>query len=141
MMERYTLPKSARLHHKSLIDPMFEQGEKAVAFPLRLSWRKLSEEELEKSFRNGVPEGIAGVQMMVTVPKRKLHHAVDRVRMRRRIKECYRLLRPRLKEAVEARQDIRTLSLGFIYLSDRIMSSKKVEPAMRKLLDQVCENL
>ena len=71
---------------------------------------------------------------MVTVPKRKLRHAVDRVLMRRRIREAYRLHRLALKERLEADPQLRTLSMSIIYIADRTLPYPKVEKALLTLL-------
>ena len=88
---RLTLRKAEKLRHKSLVENLFKEGFSVYEFPLRMQVRALSEDELESSFRNGAPDGIAPLQMLVTVPKKKRRHAVDRVLMRRRIREAYRL--------------------------------------------------
>ena len=113
---RFTLPKSARLHHQSLIDRLFLQRNNLYDYPLRLSWRALSDQELADNFRSYVPQGIGPVQIMVSVPKKKRRHAVDRVRLRRLVREAFRLQCHPLKKMVENSPDIRTLSIAFIYL-------------------------
>ena len=90
--------------------------------------------ELDGRFRNGAPRGIDTLQVMVTVPKRKLRHAVDRVLMRRRIREAYRLHRLALKERLEADPQLRTLSMSIIYIADRTLPYPKVEKALLTLL-------
>ena len=139
--QRLTLRKSHKLRHKSLIDALFEHGERLNAYPLRLCWRALGEGELNAGFRNGTPDRIAPDQILVSIPKRKLRHAVDRVRMRRVVREAYRLNAPILREALARRKDIRTVSLGFVYLSDSHFEYAKIESRMKKLLTNLYELL
>ena len=53
---------------------------------------------------------------MITVPKKKRRHAVDRVLMRRRIREAFRLQWHTLKELIQSDPDIRTISLAIVYM-------------------------
>ncbi|MDE6558429.1 MAG: ribonuclease P protein component, partial [Muribaculaceae bacterium] len=116
--ERFTFPKSEKLRHKILVDSLFRSGGSLFDYPLKLQYRALTEQELEDSFRIGVPDKIAPLQLMITVPKKKRRHAVDRVLMRRRIREAYRLHRRPLRRLIEDTPEIRTLSLALIYIAD-----------------------
>ncbi|MBD5265169.1 MAG: hypothetical protein HDS48_06575 [Bacteroides sp.] len=131
---RLTLRKGEKLRHRSLIDPLFRTGNTIYEYPLRLTWRMLGREELESTFRDHVPERIGSLQMLVTVPKKKRRHAVDRVLMRRRIREAYRLNRLPLKKLVEQNEDSRTLGMAFIYLHDANLPYSTIENKMKQLL-------
>lgn len=138
---RYTLGKDEKLRHKSLVDGVFKSGETVYDYPLRLTYRILSTEDLESNFRNTVPDGIGSLQMLITVPKKKLRHAVDRVRMRRLIRETYRLNRPALKEAVAGSPKVRTLSMAFIYLQGEKTDYAVIEKKMKRLLEELKERI
>lgn len=139
--KRLTLRKDEKLRHKSLIDPLFKEGHTLYDFPLRLSWRVVSPEQLADSFRNAPPDNIGPVQMLVTVPKKKRRHAVDRVLMRRRIREAYRINRLSLKHLVEADQTIRSLGIAIIYLSDKNLHYSTIETKMKNLLLKIEKTL
>lgn len=135
---RLTFPKSERLHHRSLIERVFSKSDGSIYdYPLRLSWRIISEEELKNNFRSHVPEGIAPVQMMVSVPKKRLRHAVDRVRMRRIIREAYRLQHHQLRTMIEDTEGIRTLSLAFVYIAAEHVEYSRIERKMRRILSKL----
>lgn len=136
-----TLRKSHKLRHKSLIDPLFAQGERLAAFPLRLCWRPLDAASLEKNFRGDVPDRIARDQILISVPKKKLRHAVDRVRMRRVVREAYRLNSQPLREAIARHPEIRTLSLGFVFLADSRWDYAKIEKRMKRLMADLIARL
>lgn len=129
--------KEEKLRLKNLVEPLFRDGEGYYDFPLRLVWRVLDKEQLENKFRNGVPQGIAPVQMMVTVPKKKRRRAVDRVKMRRRIREAYRLNRLWLKDLMNEYNPDGTLSLGFVYISQENEDYALVERKMKRLLQKI----
>lgn len=136
-------PKSERLHHKSLVDSVFRNGSSFYEYPLRLTWGIVPESEMQSMFRDSVPQGIGKVQIMVTIPKKKLRHAVDRVRMRRLVKEAYRLQRYSLVGLVEGMPEIGTLSMSIIYLHDKKSDysriSRKLGILLRKLEKQLSD--
>lgn len=131
--------KEERLRLKNLIEPLFREGEGFYEYPLRLVWRMLDKNQLSAHFKNGVPAGIDPIQMMITVPKKKRRHAVDRVKMRRRIREAYRLNRLELKELASEVNPEGTLSLGFVYISQENEDYALVERKMKRLLHKVAK--
>lgn len=104
----FRLPKSERLCSTAAIDALFASGKGALAYPLRML---------------AAPAGAPKSRFVIVVPKKRLRHAVDRVLMRRRIREAYRLNRP-----AEARD------LAFIYVADTTIDYHRVEAAMKRLL-------
>lgn len=139
--ERNTFPKSERLRHRSLVEALFREGESLYEYPLRLVWRALSEEQLKSNFRDHLPDRIAPLQMMVTVPKKKRRHAVDRVRMRRLVREAYRLNRRPLRRLVEENPALRTLSVSIIYIATENLPCMTVEKRLCKLLARLGERI
>lgn len=138
---RYKLGKECRLRLKSLADGLFEKGESIYDFPLRMSYRILTREELDATFRKLKPEGIGKIQMLVTVPKKKRRHAVDRVLLRRRIREAYRINRHILTEALADRKDIGTLSVAFIYIHGENCDYHLIEKKMVRMLTKLRDRL
>lgn len=140
-IEHFTFPKSERLRHKVLVDSLFAKGKSVYEYPLRLVYRSLTEDELKEAFKIAVPEGIAPLQVLITVPKKKRRHAVDRVLMRRRIREAWRLQRRALRDAIEKNENLRTISVALIYLSNENIPSaeisKKIDTLIKKLMKQV----
>lgn len=134
---RYTLRKDEKLRHKRLVEDLFAEGNTLYEFPLRLTWRLIDTEALANSFRAEIPQKVGNIQMLVTVPKKKRRHAVDRVLMRRRIREAYRLNRLPLKAALENIDNVGTLSLAFIYISDRNLPYSLIESKMKRLLSRL----
>ena len=92
-----------------------------MAYPLRVVWR-----------RNETRKG-STAQFLITVPKKRLHNAVDRVLMRRRIRESYRLNRQYL-EAMSTEQPV---DMAFIYVADSVKPYSRVEGAMIKALKNI----
>lgn len=138
---RLTLRKDEKLRHKRLVQDLFAKGESLYEFPLRLTWRLLDDETLKGSFRAELPPRLGNIQMLITVPKKKRRHAVDRVLMRRRIREAYRLQRLPLKGKLSEMAGVGTLSLAFVYLADTNIPYSTIEQKMIRLLRKVCNKL
>lgn len=123
-MPDFRLPKPARLCSQTAIDRLFAQRDTkgALAYPLRAVWAK----NLDR-YRGDA------VQFLPSVPKKRLKHAVDRVAMRRRIREAYRLNRADFfPETLDAPVDIL-----FVYVGNTLEPYHKVDAAMKKLLRRI----
>lgn len=134
------LPKSERLRHRSLVNHLFAEGEAIYVYPLRMVYTLLDEQQMSTLFRSDYSEKIDDLQFMITVPKKKQRRAVDRVLMRRRIREAYRLNRLSLRKMVDSMSG-KYLSLAFIYQSDKIYEYHDLEERMKKLLHKLEERL
>lgn len=116
-----TLPKTERIHHKKLIDSLFGGGKSRsmTAFPLRLVYMPMEESDDN--------------QMLVSVPKRCLHRANKRNRVKRQVREAYRLNKGLISS--------KPLALAFIWLDSKLWSSNEVTQCMVSLLKRVEEKL
>ncbi|MCM1449894.1 MAG: ribonuclease P protein component [Clostridiales bacterium] len=123
-MRTYRLPKRCKLCAKTAVEKLFERDAEGVsgciAYPLRAVWRVDNER----------PRGDM-MQFMVTVPKKKLRHAVDRVTMRRRVREAYRLNRHSCDVLTEQHD------VAFVYLANSLMPYSVIEKSMIKILDKI----
>lgn len=95
-----------------------------LAYPLRAVWRQNDGRYCD-----------APMQFLISVPKKRLHHAVDRVMMRRRIREAYRLNHHNYTLPNDAKIDV-----AFIYIANSLTPYKSIEKAMRKILKNISEN-
>lgn len=138
---RFTLRKPEKLRHKNLVDPLFREGKSSYCYPLRMVWRQLSDDELTAAFRNGLPREIGPVQMMITIPKKKRRRAVDRVLMRRRIREAYRLSRLPMVETAKASPSGGTVSVSFIYMATENIPYAKIDRSMKILLSRLSSEI
>lgn len=96
----------------------------ALCYPLRMV------------FGENVHRGGGPVQFLISVPKKRLRHAVDRVAMRRRIREAYRLERGDIAVAESASAGPR-VDVAFIYVADKKVDSRRIRSAMRRLLSHL----
>ena len=100
-----------------------------VAFPLRVVWMEKERDENE-----------ASVQILVSVSKRHFKRAVKRNRVKRQIREAYRLAKHSLYDKVEA-QPHRAIILAFIWLAEEPYASKQVAERVQLLLRRVEEKI
>ena len=139
--ERFTLRKSSKLRHRTLVQDLFKKGKSVYSGPLRVTFRALTDEELKGAFREAVPDLMGPVQFMITVPKKKRRHAVDRVLMRRRIREAFRLQWHTLKERIQTDPAIRTLSLAIVYMEAENAEMDIISAAVGSALSKVRKKL
>lgn len=130
-----------RLRLRTLVEQLFANGKSLYEWPLRVVYRPLDDASLSAMFKGHVPAGTGRLQMLITVPKKKRRHAVDRVLMRRRIREAWRLNRQPLRAATDRLENIRTLSAAFIYIADKNVDYAKVERSMKSLIGKLEQKL
>ena len=117
--------KPERLNKKKIIEKMFAGGSRSFSiFPLRVVW--LPVEELD-----------APVSILVSVSKRRFKRAVKRNRVKRQIREAYRLNKTCLLTPLAEKG--RRLAIAFIYLSDELMDSALIEEKMKIALVRIAE--
>lgn len=121
-MPALILQRRQRLRGTTTLDALFTAKDgsdgigKALAYPLRAVWRQCDDTKADIAF-------------MVNIPKRRLRHGVDRVQMRRRVREAMRLSMPRPDRA-----DERHIQLALIYVADSVLPYKRVLGAVRRIL-------
>lgn len=133
--------KRERLRHRNAVTRLFEEGKSEYAYPLRMFWLILTREQVRAMFHGSVPADLDPLQMMITVPKKKFKHAVDRVWLRRRIREAYRLNRLPLRDKIHAANrgdddSDRFMQLAFIYVGGERREYASIEKKMMKLLEK-----
>lgn len=128
---RNTLKKSERLYSKVAIDRLFlGESWSVAAFPIRAVFRLDDFFETDKE---------AQAAIMISVPKRHLHHAVDRNRVKRQIREFYRKNKTFLWQAIENKN--KKLSIAFIWLDGKLWSSSDVEKKLSVLFHRMEEKI
>ena len=131
MAALYTLGSQERIKSTKLIDTLFSGGnsQSIVAYPLRVVYMK------------GVREAdTPQTQIMVSVSKRHFKRAVKLNRVKRQIREAYRLNKNLLSEKLIQQPDM-TLYLAWIWQADELFPSSVVEERMKILLHRLAEKL
>lgn len=121
---RNTFKKSERLCSRILMDCLFQGDNRtATAYPLRAVFLSVEEEQQK------------GVSILISVPKKRFHDAIDRNRVKRQIREAYRKNKHALAEQVA--QSGKGLLVALIYVSAEIETTEQIEKRMIRLLDKI----
>ncbi len=114
---------------QKLIESLFggEGSLSMVTFPLRAVYMKRERKEHESP-----------VQMLISVPKKRFKHAVDRNHIKRQVRETFRQHKEMLYQALSPSEQ---LLIAWIWLSDERQSSQLVEHRMVSLMHRVAEKL
>jgi ribonuclease P protein component len=124
MSENFFFPKSEKLCSDKLIDKLFTEGNREIgSFPVRLVYLQVSTEE------------ISGINILVSVSKRHFKRAVKRNRVKRQLREYYRLNNQKLKSILATNNQ--GLLLALIYTDGKLWSTEK----LNKRLDSAFEKL
>lgn len=115
---QFTYNKQEKLKSKKLIKQLFEEGEKTSVFPIMLLYLQVEHES------NYI------IQAGVTVSKRNFNKAVDRNRIKRLLRETYRLNKPFLYEKLEKKY-----IFMFIYLGKKELKYQLLNEKMKTILE------
>lgn len=134
----YSLPQSERINSKKQIDRLFRGGglKAMTAAPLRMVYMADTCQADSPSANAHQPMA----QMMVSVPKRYFKRAVKRNYVKRQVREAYRLNKHILASHLAQTGD-KTVSLCFIWTSDRLLPTAEVMKRMANLLTRLVEKL
>ncbi len=119
------LSKNERIVSRKLIEQLFTGGQShsLTAFPVRIVYQQTSN-----------PHS----QILISVPKRRFKHAVDRNRVKRQLREAYRKNKQLLSSQLAEGQAV---ALAFVWLSDHHLPTAQVEHRVVSLLKQICERI
>ncbi len=120
---RYTFKKEEKLKSGKLIDSLFESGERIKSFPLQLVY-------LETPHTGSFP-----VQVAFSVPKRNFKRAVDRNKLKRLLREAYRLHKYDLNIFQETEHTKKYIFM-FIYIGKETLSYDEITQAMLHIFSQ-----
>lgn len=120
-MKEFGLYKKQKLCSARATEILFAQGGadfSRLCYPLRAIARN-----------NPGRRSDAPVAFLISVPKKRLRHAVDRVRMRRLVREAFRLNHRSYPMPEGIRAD-----LAFVYVADCLLPYSAVESAVKRIL-------
>lgn len=125
---RYTFKKNERLCSRILMDRLFQGENSSVsAYPIRAVFLPVGQEVQR------------GVSVLVSVPKKRFHDAVDRNHVKRQLREAYRKHKHALIEQMAERGQ--GLLIAFVYVSPQIEPTDYIERRMQRLLDKIGNTL
>lgn len=125
------LYKFEKLCSKTAMELLFAKGKREMCYPIMTAWRLAP-------MLKGIDDPAA--RFVISVPKKRLRHAVDRVQMRRRIREAYRLSRHILAPIYEG-ENPQVPEIAFVFVANHLKDYASVKRAMEKHLNKIVENV
>ena len=127
MNKTNSFPKAEHLCGEKRIARLYTQGEAFMAFPFRVVFRIEQKKDL------------ATASVMVSVPKKRFKRAVKRNRLKRLLREAYRLNKHALIDLLDEKK--LQVHVAFNYVSDEeldfVTVEKKMKAALQKLMDKI----
>ena len=117
-----TLPKKERLNSKIKIEKLFKSKNSFVQNDFKVYWDVLPSED-------------TNISVLISVPKKNVHLATNRNKIKRIIRECYRINKNIL---IENKQD---LTIAIVYLSSEIPEFKLLEEKIKLVLQRLNQEL
>ena len=121
----YKLHKEEKLCSRNAINNLFDEGKSLMAFPLRAAYRLR-------------PSGQQPVRFLISIPKKRIHKAVERVLLRRRTRESYRLNRNQLLVPALQQADC-GVDIAFVYLDKTPAPYQVIDEKMISLLERIAK--
>lgn len=123
----FSFSKSERLKSKKLIEATFSVGQKFKAWPL-----------MAKSMEAELPDDVR-CRTLVSVSKRAFKRAVDRNRIKRLMREAWRLHKHTAYAALQKHEKQRALVL--IYVGKELPTFEGIQASMQTLIAKMIEAL
>lgn len=116
---KLSFPKKEKLKNKQLFEKLFSEGKSVSSYPIKLVYLKTE-----------LPFDVS-IQAGVSVPKKNFKSAVKRNRIKRLIRESYRL-----NKALVFNNSEGTFAFLFLYLGKDIPQYNQVETHMKLVLEK-----
>jgi ribonuclease P protein component len=123
MGQTYIFKKQEKLCGEIAVTELFQRGASFISYPVRVVWTADPAKEAPS------------MKVMMSVPKKKLKHAVDRNRVKRLLREAYRLNKDALIRQVVA-QNL-NVRMVMVWLPDEVLDFDKVQRKVQDALGKM----
>ena len=127
-----SLSRAERLRSLSAIRRLFGEGQSGFVYPFRYNF--LIHTDAPSAPEESMIHSSEYVKVMFSVPKRFHKRANKRNKVRRRMREAYRL-----NKAVLASGAPRYMQVALIYSSKEVLDYKTIENATKRILENLCK--
>ncbi len=125
--QRYFFKKEERITGDKRIEALFVSGESFVVYPLRIVYSE------KNSHSSAMPK------VLISIPKKRIKFAVKRNRLKRLVRESYRINKHILDDVLKV--NYRHLEIAFVYVKDELTDYDKVDKAVKKALIEIKNKL
>ena len=123
-IKKYTYGKEEKLKRRKLIGEIFETGKSFPSYPFRVFYKKMEFDSDVKA------------QVGVSVSKRNFKHAVDRNRIKRLMREAYRLNKYTLTDNIDEQ-----VVVMIIYTQRKELPLDLLNSKMDSTLKKLCADI
>lgn len=127
MKKIHSFPKSEHLCGEIRVAKLYTEGNAFIAYPIRVVCN-ITDEKTN-----------ARVKVLISVPKKRFKHAVDRNRIKRMLREAYRLNKQEFVMAA-TEKDL-YLNIAFNYVADTELEyavlNEKMQQALTKIRNKI----
>ncbi len=121
-----SFPKKNKLCGKLRIEQLYREGKRFVAWPLRVTWQPITNQQ----------STMTNTKVLVWAPKSLFKHAVQRNRLRRLMREAYRLHQDILTNQ-QSTINNQQYFIAFNYIDKEEQSFAVIEKAVCKALKKI----
>ena len=122
---KYTFTKKERLSSKKLIDQLFTEGNTFFSYPFKVFYLF---QEVEKEYP---------VKVLITASKKNFKKAVDRNKIKRLVREGYRLNKLPLHDYLK--ENNKSVLFGLVYVGETILLPQEIERKLILILQRLIE--
>jgi ribonuclease P protein component len=122
MATDFSFTKQERLKSEKLISRLFKEGKSYMAYPVRVVWMPIEP----------TPKFPSPAQIAISVPKRVFKTAVARNKIKRQIREAWRVQKHVFYENIQAK-DLHIVMM-LVYVAKEQVDFKDIESGIRKVL-------
>lgn len=126
--QRFTFKKEERVTGKKRIENLFAHGQSFLAYPFRIVF-------YEYEYAAASPS----VSILISIPKKRLKRATARNRMKRLVREAYRLNKNIFQS--DLLLENHRMDVAFIYVKDELSGFDIVEKSVCKSLREISGKL
>ena len=123
MKKNLSFPREEKLKSRKMISNIFSEGSAVKSYPIRIQ------------FLFHDLEDFSPCQMGVSVPKRSFKSAVDRNRIKRQIKEAYRLNKSKFLDNLKLKN--KKIAMMVIFTSNKKLEYTQIEELITSALDKI----
>lgn len=117
---RETLPKEQRLYKKKAIETLFSQGKGFSFYPFRVV-----------VYSHNSDEDPSIPRVLISVSKKRFHHAVKRNKVKRLIREAWRKNKSQIVKMCEEQK--KTFDFALVYTATIILSYEEIDKKIKQL--------